>query len=564
MAASARAMATVLVRVMDVTRGASRGMAAMASVTRGAVVTRAVEVTATVPVRAASVATGIPVVVTATPVVATATVPAPAALAATGTPVVSDRDSRGGYGDRSGSRSSGGDRDSRGGYGDRGGRGDSRGGTGDRDSRGGYGQRDSRGGDRERGYGDRDRRDSFAGDRSERTERPERSERPEREFGSPRGFGDDGARRGFAEEDTRGGFGQREGGGAGFEGVNGEAREAEDVLEISPDATVDKLDKDIQDELARLLRSKATLVAGHLVMAGQNLDEDPELAYRHARTAMKLAPRLASTREAAGLAAYLTGRYSEALADLRTVRRITGTNDHWAVMADCERGLGRPERALAMAAAPEAKTLDKETQIELRMVAAGARMDMEQPEAAVVQLQGADLTPAKIQPWTARLRYAYAEALLAAEREDDAREWFMRAADADAEGLTDAAERVDELDGIAFDEFEDELDAEEGDRPRTPTKSLRSAGPGKPVTSRRTSRTTTRKSSTTRTTRTTTRRRTTAATTWTTTSKPRTPTTSTGPTTPTTATSTTPTTPGPTRTDDWPGQTRTDLDSGPD
>ncbi|WP_228564333.1 hypothetical protein [Catenulispora rubra] len=194
-------------------------------------------------------------------------------------------------------------------------------------------------------------------------------------------------------------------------------------------------------------------------MAGQNLDEDPELAYRHARTAMKLAPRLASTREAAGLAAYLTGRYSEALADLRTVRRITGTNDHWAVMADCERGLGRPERALAMAAAPEAKTLDKETQIELRMVAAGARIDMEQPEAAVVQLQGADLTPAKIQPWTARLRYAYAEALLAAEREDEAREWFMRAADADSEGLTDAAERVDEMDGIAFDEEDGDVEA---------------------------------------------------------------------------------------------------------
>jgi len=231
---------------------------------------------------------------------------------------------------------------------------------------------------------------------------------------------------------------------------------------IAADATIDQLDKDIQDELAQLLRSKASVIAGHLVMAGRNLDEDPELAYRHARTAMKMAPRLASTREAAGLAAYLTGRYSEALADLRTVRRITGTNDHWAVMADCERGLGRPERALAMATAPEAKVLDKETQIELRMVAAGARLDMEQPEAAVVQLQGADLTPAKIQPWTARLRYAYAEALLAAERQDDAREWFMRAADADSEGLTDAAERVDELDGIAFDEYEDEIDAEEG------------------------------------------------------------------------------------------------------
>jgi tetratricopeptide (TPR) repeat protein len=240
----------------------------------------------------------------------------------------------------------------------------------------------------------------------------------------------------------------------GFDAVAGE------VLAIDEDATVDKLDKDIREELAQLTRDKAAEVAGHLVMAGRNLDEDPELAYRHARTAMKMASRLASTREAAGLAAYLTGRYSEALADLRTVRRITGTNDHWAVMADCERGLGRPERALAMATAPEAKTLDKETQIELRMVAAGARLDMEQPEAAVVMLQGADLTPAQLQPYTARLRYAYAEALLAAERPEEAREWFSRAADADTEGSTDAADRVDEMDGISFDEVEDELDAE--------------------------------------------------------------------------------------------------------
>jgi tetratricopeptide (TPR) repeat protein len=243
-------------------------------------------------------------------------------------------------------------------------------------------------------------------------------------------------------------------------------------LDVDADATVDKLDSDIQEELAQLTRDKSAQVAGHLVMAGRNLDEDPELAYRHARTAMKLASRLASTREAAGLAAYLTDRYSEALADLRTVRRITGTNDHWAVMADCERGLGRPERALAMATAPEAKTLDKETQIELRMVAAGARLDMEQPEAAVVLLQGADLTPAQTQPWTARLRYAYAEALLACERPEEAREWFSRANDADTEGQTDAADRVDELDGIEFDEIdgvdevdgdEDEIDAELAD-----------------------------------------------------------------------------------------------------
>ena len=53
-----------------------------------------------------------------------------------------------------------------------------------------------------------------------------------------------------------------------------------------------------------------------------------------------------------------------------------------------------------------------------------------------------------------RLQYAYADALLALGRTDDAREWFARAADADIDLETDAAERLDELDGIAFSEDE--------------------------------------------------------------------------------------------------------------
>jgi tetratricopeptide (TPR) repeat protein len=205
---------------------------------------------------------------------------------------------------------------------------------------------------------------------------------------------------------------------------------------------------------------KAQLVGGHLVMAGRLIDEDPEKAYAHARAAQQLAPRLAATREALGLAAYLSDRYSEALSELRAARRITGSNHQWAVMADCERGLGRPEKALEMAQAPEAKELDKATQIELRIVAAGARRDMGQADAAVVLLQGADLTPVQTEPWTARLRYAYAEALLDAGREDEAREWFSRASEVDPEGLTDAGERLAELDGLTFDEVDEELDDE--------------------------------------------------------------------------------------------------------
>ncbi len=196
-------------------------------------------------------------------------------------------------------------------------------------------------------------------------------------------------------------------------------------------------------------------------MAGRLVDEDPEKAYAHARAAQQLAPRLAATREALGLAAYLSDRYAEALSELRAARRITGSNHQWAVMADCERGLGRPEKALEMAQAPEEKELDKATQIELRIVAAGARRDLGQPDAAVVLLQGADLTPAQPEPWTARLRYAYAEALLESDREEEAREWFGRASEVDPEGLTGAGERLAELDGLTFDEVEEEFDDED-------------------------------------------------------------------------------------------------------
>ncbi|HLK43601.1 MAG TPA: tetratricopeptide repeat protein, partial [Thermoleophilia bacterium] len=231
-----------------------------------------------------------------------------------------------------------------------------------------------------------------------------------------------------------------------------------DELELPDDIDTSDLDADIRAELRTLVRMKAQLVGGHLVMAGRLIDEDPEKAYAHAQAAQQLAPRLAATREALGLAAYLSDRYAEALSELRAARRITGSNHQWAVMADCERGLGRPEKALEMAQAPEAKELDKATQIELRIVAAGARRDMGQADAAVVLLQGADLTPVQPEPWTARLRYAYAEALLDVGREDEAREWFSRASEVDPEGLTDAGERLAELDGLTFEEVEEELD----------------------------------------------------------------------------------------------------------
>ncbi|MDH6703256.1 tetratricopeptide (TPR) repeat protein [Streptomyces sp. MAA16] len=185
-------------------------------------------------------------------------------------------------------------------------------------------------------------------------------------------------------------------------------------------------------------------------MVARLIDEDPEAAYAYSKVALRLASRVAAVREAGGFAAYANQKYSEALAEFRAARRMTGGVELWPVMADCERGLGRPEKALDMAGAAEVHKLDKAGQVEMRLVAAGARRDMDQLDAAIVTLQSPELASHSIQPWTARLRYAYADALLAAGRNGEAREWFAKAVEADRDSSTDASDRLAELDGVEF------------------------------------------------------------------------------------------------------------------
>ena len=221
---------------------------------------------------------------------------------------------------------------------------------------------------------------------------------------------------------------------------------------LSDDVTGRELDRAVWAELRSLAKPNAEAVARHLVMAGRLMDEDPEQAYQHALAAQRRAGRVGAVREAAGLAAYAAGHFAEALAELRAARRMTGDNSLLPVMADCERGLGRPERALALAAGPEVASLDPAARVEMLLVASGARRDLGQREAAVQALRGPELQPAARRPWSARLFYAYADALLEAGRPADAAEWFSHAVDADDEGQTDAAERLAELHGIRFDE----------------------------------------------------------------------------------------------------------------
>jgi len=219
----------------------------------------------------------------------------------------------------------------------------------------------------------------------------------------------------------------------------------------------------VKAELRSLPRSLADLVAQHLVASGRFLDDDPELAYLHAKTARRLAARLGGVREAVAITAYLAEHYDEALTEFRAVRRMTGNHEVLPMMADCERALGRPEKALALSREKQVLGMEEASQIEMLIVAAGARRDMGQTAAAIQTLEVPELTKRTRADWLPRLRYAYADALEEAGRTEDALVWFHRAAGADAEGSTGAAERAAQLEGLQFTDLDDDEEYEETD-----------------------------------------------------------------------------------------------------
>ena len=212
------------------------------------------------------------------------------------------------------------------------------------------------------------------------------------------------------------------------------------------------LDPAARAELKTLPGDLADSVARHLVAAG--LAEDPDLAYRHAQEARRLAARVGIVREAAGIAAYQAEHWAEAIAELRAARRLTGRNIGLPLMADSERALGRLDRALALVHEPQARSLDRATQIELAIVESGIRRDQGMPDAALLALRVPELTSGRGYPWSARLFYAYADALLDLGRVDEARDWFARAAAADPDGETGAALRYEELDDIILEDLQ--------------------------------------------------------------------------------------------------------------
>jgi tetratricopeptide (TPR) repeat protein len=182
-------------------------------------------------------------------------------------------------------------------------------------------------------------------------------------------------------------------------------------------------------------------VARHLVVAGTLVDEDPGAALEHARAARDRASRVAAVREAVGVAAYHAGDYAEAARELRAYRRMSGDEGYRAVLADCERALGRPEVSLRLVAEALAGSPDRDEVVELRLVEAGARRDLGEEAAARLILEGAlggrpgpELV-ADAGPTTLRIAAAYADLLNALGEHEQATRWVEALAEVDPEGL---------------------------------------------------------------------------------------------------------------------------------
>src|SRR5690606_20677010 len=305
--------------------------------------------------------------------------------------------------------------------------------------------------DREEGRPPRDR-----GERGPHRDREERRPYRDRDDRGPRrddrGPRREGGPRPFSREDrpgTRTRFGRQD---------REDAPRRERLPEVAPDISAEDLDKEVRDELRSLPGDLAELVGRHLLAAERALEEDDfDRAHEHTKVARRFAARIGVVREAAGIVAYRAGHFSEALSDLRAARRITGSEAYLPVMADCERGLGRPERALDLIRSPEAERLDRAGRIELAIVESGARRDLGQYDAAVVTLQRVpELRDPEPKPWSARLAFAYADALADAGQEKAAIDWFARAMAFDEDEETAAAERYAELTGGTIEDLEED------------------------------------------------------------------------------------------------------------
>lgn len=192
---------------------------------------------------------------------------------------------------------------------------------------------------------------------------------------------------------------------------------------IPDDVSVTELDRIAYNELKTLSKENAEQVAKHLVMVARLIEEDPELAHHHALSASRRAGRIAVVRETLAITAYTTKDYALALRELRTYRRISGSEEQLALMVDSERALGRPDRALELGHSVEKEKLSVSSQIAVALALSGARIDCGQMDAALRELEIVQLDSNRIYPDSPDLFVAYAAILDDLNRAEEAVKW---------------------------------------------------------------------------------------------------------------------------------------------
>src|SRR5690606_27725489 len=223
------------------------------------------------------------------------------------------------------------------------------------------------------------------------------------------------------------GFPQRGGTGRDRPDRQSDDRPRHDDPEIPAEITGKDLYGPARNELKTLSKENAEQVARHLAMAARLIDEDPQLAHKHALAASRRAGRIAIVRETLAITAYATGDYALALRELRTYRRISGKDDQIALMVDSERGVGRPDRALELGRSIDRSTLPTEVRVELAIAMSGARLDLGDAERALLELDIPELDPDRAFGWSPALFAARAAVLEELGRDDEAARWLERA-----------------------------------------------------------------------------------------------------------------------------------------
>lgn len=240
---------------------------------------------------------------------------------------------------------------------------------------------------------------------------------------------------------------------------------------LLPEVAPDQLDRQARRELSGLDKADAEFVAKHLVMASIVIEDDPALAHEHAKAALHKGSRIPVVRETMGITAYLGGDFALALRELRTHRRLAGSNAGLPMMIDAERGLGRPERGLELARGIDRTEFGDQWAVELAIALSGCRLDLGQTEQALTELQIPQLKPDVAFSYSPDLFDAYAVVLEDLGRQDEATLWGERASVA-AQVLAEKQWRDKDDVGDVADALEGDSDGHGGEKHHSPEATL--------------------------------------------------------------------------------------------